>query len=253
VNPYERIAALMTRCPEHDTVLPPTALFNEGWMLRLVLDWAESHRDAIPELQFNDDSKWFSEALLPSRFRPRKRGDTGGEGFTHADGVIGHFKVRDKRGDIELLPGACQLTVIEAKMASGLSAGTKYAPQFNQAARNVACIAHLVAGAKIDPASIHLGFVVIAPQQRIDEGAFAAVTRESICEAVTKRARAYEDLAVAWCEDQFKPVAERCSIDVLSWETVLDHIAAVDADTGREFTEFYKQCVRYNPMRPARA
>jgi len=41
---------------------------------------------------------------------------------------------------IELLPGARQLTVIEAKMASGLSAGTKHAPNFNQAARNVAAL-----------------------------------------------------------------------------------------------------------------
>jgi hypothetical protein len=33
--------------------------------------------------------------------------------------------------------------VVEAKMASGLSAGTTRAPDFNQAARNVACIAQV--------------------------------------------------------------------------------------------------------------
>lgn len=57
-------------------MLPPTALFNEGWMLRLVLDWASHHRSAIPELTFDNGSQWYSEALLSSRFRPRRRSDT---------------------------------------------------------------------------------------------------------------------------------------------------------------------------------
>jgi hypothetical protein len=45
-------------------------------------------------LLFEDGSRWYSEPLLGSRLRPRRRGDTAGEGFTHADGLIGHFRVR---------------------------------------------------------------------------------------------------------------------------------------------------------------
>src|SRR4051812_5034183 len=124
-----RITELLNRCGTPNTVLPATELFNEGWMLRLVVDWASRHRSAIAELRFDEGSRWYSEALLPSRFKPRKRGDAAAEGFTHADGVIGHFTVRSGRGDIELSAGARQLTVIEAKMASGLSPGTKHAPE----------------------------------------------------------------------------------------------------------------------------
>src|ERR671913_2269173 len=102
MDPLEQIARLLMRCGQSGAVLPPTALYNEGWMLRLVLDWASRHPSSIPELAFDDGSRWYSEALLPSRFKPRRRGDTSAEGFTHADGVIGHFRVRSGRGDIEL-------------------------------------------------------------------------------------------------------------------------------------------------------
>jgi len=167
MDPRGRVAELLTSGGRSDGVLPPTALFNEGWMLRLVLDWASRHRSAIPELMFDNDSRWYSEALLWSRFRPRRRGDTAGEGFTHADGVIGHFRLRPGgRGDIELLPGVRQLIVVEAKMASGLSAGTTRVPDFNQATRNVACLAHLVSESRCDPSELTSLGLSCSPQLR---------------------------------------------------------------------------------------
>jgi hypothetical protein len=238
------------RCGTSETVLPPTVLFNEGWMLRLILEWAARHRQSLSALRFDEGSHWYSEALLPSRFKPRRRGDTGGEGFTHADGVIGHFRLQGTRGDIELLADARQLTVIEAKMASGLSPGTKHAPEFNQAARNVACIAHLVERAGIDPTTIRLAFVVLAPSNRIAEGAFAAVTKSLICEAVDKRAQVFDAAAAAWCAECFAPLLERCSIQAVAWEQVLAEIAAADPESGRQLDQFYAQCLRHNPVRP---
>jgi hypothetical protein len=191
VETIERVAQLLSRCGRSDAALPPTALFNEGWMLRLVLDWASRHSSALPTLPFVPHSRWYPEALLPSRFRPRHRGDIAGEGFTHADGVVGHFRLRfGGRGDIELLPDARQLLVVEAKMASGLSPGTRRAPTFNQAARNVACIAHLVSAAKLDPEHFtSLGFVLLAPAARIQGGAFSmAIGKQAVCDAVANQA-----------------------------------------------------------------
>ena len=46
-----------------------------------------------------------------------------------------------------LLPDATQLMVIKAKIFSPLSGGTRNAPGFDQAARNVACITRLLARA----------------------------------------------------------------------------------------------------------
>ncbi len=248
----ERVAELLLRCGQVNAILPPTELFNEGWMLRLVLDWASSHPTSINALRFAEGSTWYSEALMSSRFKPRKRGDQSGEGFTHADAVIGHFRLRPGgRGDIELLPGARQLTVVEAKMASGLSPGTKYAPDFNQAARDVACIAHLLSRDRSTAGPItHYGFVVIAPNEKIAQGAFHAVDRDSIAHAVERRARSFDTEAVKWCESAFRQILDRSELTVISWETVLDEISRVDADAGAGLSDFYKKCLRYNPLVP---
>jgi hypothetical protein len=169
--------------------------------------------------------------------------------------VIGHFRLRPGgRGDVELLPGALQLTVIEAKMASGLSAGTKHAPGFNQAARNVACIAHLLTKAGVDPATVtSCGFVLLAPAARIAEGAFAAVDKASIARSVEDRAASFDSDAAEWCRRTFRPVLDRCTVKVLAWESVLAEITAIEPAAGEALLEFYAQCLRYNPLPPAKA
>ena len=143
-------------------------------MLRLVLDWFSGQPPSEHDLSFESGSRWYSEALLPSRFFATKRGDSRAEGWTNADAVVGHFQLRSGgRGDIELVAPAKQLVIVEAKLGSGLSAGVKNAPTFNQAARNVACLCHLVErGAFALSEGIKLGFFVVAPQSRINEGLF---------------------------------------------------------------------------------
>jgi hypothetical protein len=203
-------------------------------------------------LSFVDGSRWYSEALLPSRFRPRHRGDEAGEGYTHADGVIGHFRLRGTRGDIELLTDARQLTVIEAKMASGLSGGTTRARDFNQAARNVACIAHLVSRAEIPPAQMtHVGFVLLAPRARIDAGVFGAMNKAAICEAVARRAEQFDADAVAWRQASFDPLMPSCTITALSWESVLADIQTIDPSFGETLMDFYTRCLHHSPLRAA--
>ena len=252
MNSMQQVAELLGRCAGPETVLPPTALFNEGWMLRLVLDWASRHPREFRELQFDEGSRWYSEALLPSRFKPRKRGDSSAEGFTHADGVIGHFRVRSGRGDIDLVPGARQLTVVEAKMASGLSPGTKRAPDFNQAARNVACIAHLISEHRHhDAQPVSASFVLLAPDARIAEGVFrAAMDKDAIVAAVRRRAADFDAAASDWCTTCFDPFAERCAIHALSWEGALVVIRTIDPDSADDLADFYSNCLKYNPIRP---
>jgi hypothetical protein len=59
-------------------------------------------------------------------------------------------------------------------MGSLLSAGTSHAPSYNQAARNVACIAHAIPSAADARASLErISFTVVAPRQRIHEGVFS--------------------------------------------------------------------------------
>jgi len=236
------------RCGQPDGILPPTALYNEGWMLRLVLDWAADHPQAIKGLNFEEGSRWYSEALLESRFKPRRKGDSFAEGRTHADGVIGHFKhPDDTHGVIELTPDARQFIVIEAKMASGLSAGTKGAPNYNQAARIIACLAHLLIKSGHDPASLtNCGFVLLAPESRIKEGVFEEANKASIKQAVKNRAESYGGDAVEWYEQKFKPFLETCGVINRSWEEVLSDIRLFDPVVYTELTAFYERCREFN-------
>lgn len=45
--------------------IPPTLLYNEGWMLRLVKHWFRNHPNANHKLAFSEDCSWYSEASLP--------------------------------------------------------------------------------------------------------------------------------------------------------------------------------------------
>ena len=91
----ERIKAMLEACEAGEPTFPPTVLFNESWLLRVVIDWFAGHGGDRYPLSPLPGARWFSEAWLPSAFLPRYRGDRLAESRTHADGVIGHF--RDRR------------------------------------------------------------------------------------------------------------------------------------------------------------
>ena len=70
----------------------------------------------------------------------------------HANGVIGHFSIGDEgKADLKLLPEATQFLVLEAKMFSGLSPTVNNARYYDQAARNVACMAEVLCRAERNP------------------------------------------------------------------------------------------------------
>jgi hypothetical protein len=247
---HAAVSKLLSRCGTDNSVLPPTQLYNEGWLLRLVLDWLDRHREVGHPLSFMPGSRWYSEALLPSRFMARTRGDKLAETFTHADGLIGHFDIASGvRCDARLRAGAKQLVVIEAKMGSGLSRGTKNALDYDQAARNVACIAHMLAAADVQPASLpRLGFYVLAPHSQIDSGVFAdLVTKTSVQKKVRARAGAYGGDHDAWLEKWFLPTLERIELRAMSWESALAGLPT--GENVAYIRSFYAECLRFNPLR----
>ena len=219
-------------------------------MLRLILDWFDRNREIVHPLSFAPNARWYSEALLPSRFLPQKRGDAAPKSFTHADGIIGHFSIRPgERGEAKVLKNATQLIVTEAKLGSCLSAGTKNAPTFDQAARNVACIANMIgiAGASVD-AFDQLGFYVLAPDAQINEGIFGdLITKESIERKVQARISAYDGTLDAWFEETFSPALACLNLGALGWESVLDALP-INLET-KQMCEFYETCLKYNPVR----
>ena len=139
---FNQIMNMLQTCDTDHGVLPPTEVFNEGWMLRLILDWFSRQPTSEHKLSFEEGARWYSEILLPPPFLPRFQKDPQAESYTHADGVIGHFSMgRSGKGDIDLHPDATQLVVIEAKFFTSLSKGIRNFKNYDQAARTTACIA----------------------------------------------------------------------------------------------------------------
>jgi hypothetical protein len=229
--------------------------YNEGWLLRLVLDWFERHRSEAHLLQFVSGSRWYSEALLPSQFFARYRGDGLAEGWTHADGVVGHLAIGDSAmADAKLIDGASQFVLLEAKLFSPLSRGVTHAKDFDQAARSVACMTEVLFRAKRAPNSLKsLAFFVVAPQEQIAVNLFAKeMSKSSMRDKVSQRIIQYDPrdrlIKQQWESEWFSPTLEHLSIDCLSWEDILKFIDGKDRDFGPAILEFYSDCLRFNRL-----
>ena len=237
-------------CPKPP--FPRTLIYNEGWLLRLALDWFSRNSIASHPLSVPPDGCWYSEALLPSAFLPRSRGDPLGELWTHADAAIGHFRVgAGAKGDLSLLAGATYFVVLEAKLFSGLSGGTSHALYFDQAARTVACMAETLKRSGRRPKSMsRLGFFVLAPRSRIGRRRFKEMEPCSSRHKVERRVKEYQGDQDEWLQQWFLPTWERIQLAVVAWEEVMDVIAMHDADASEELGVFYGHCLNYGHPSP---
>jgi len=251
----KQIQQILDTCGTENEVFPATELYNEGWMLRIILDWFSHQSSELHPLSFSLNARWFSEALLPSPFLAKYRGDPLSESWTHADGVIGHFGIGETgRGDLSISQNSKHLVVLEAKIFSKLSSGVTHAKKFDQAARNVACVAEVLKRGN-SPANTfsQLGFYVLAPSEQIEkEPSFKIKTsKDSIQHKVKDRIDAYanrkdKEEKNSWFNEWFLPVLEHIDIRCLSWEEVIGYIKEADTASGRKIEEFYKECLRYN-------
>lgn len=236
----------------YDTKKPifrPTEIYNESWMVKLVLWQASISSDNDFPLSFLASSTWFSEALLPTAFKARYRGDKLAESHTNADGVIGHFLIGEKgKADFELKNKPAQFTVVEAKIGAPLSKGTSNARYFDQAARNVACMAEVIARAKVSPASFSkLDFIVLAPETAISKGKFRKqMERAAIRSKVKQRVTAYDGVLDAWYENYFTPTLDRIQLISLSWEEAIQWIGTERVGEADELSNFYSRCLEFN-------
>lgn len=253
-------------------------------MLRLVLDALQGleRSGRTPDnhpLTFQHDSRWYSEARLISPFLRRPKNDipdnetdTQGEGYTNADGVIGHFTFRKKtKAGLTLTESenksARQFVVVEAKMFSPLSSGTQNAPVWNQAARTVACMAEIIRQSTIsfDQFNGHgaLGFFVVAPKKQLEKGGThslrAYLDHDALRKAIHQRLNGYD--ATPGSIDrlyQWKCVADQLlehlhtngRLAPLSWEDdVIKPFQESDDNIvsriGDGLRSFFDSCVKY--------
>ena len=109
-------------------------------MSRFLVNQSKNENLIFQGLEFGKISNWTSEALISNPFLHATQIR---ETHTNADISIGDFDVNySKSGDIKIREDAKIFGIIEAKMGSNLSQNTKYAKDYNQASRNLACIAN---------------------------------------------------------------------------------------------------------------
>lgn len=226
---------------DHSVVLP-TLMYNEGWLLRIVLDWYFRRAKTSPQAIFHKDSRWFSEGRLSSQFLARFRGDKLAEAHTSADGIVGHFEIV-QRSEIRPSRNAKQLLILEAKLSSKLSTGTRRAPGYDQAARSVACLAHISDEAGLSPGDFsNYGFNVIVPHKRLSD--FTALTaKDSIKRKVEDRVTAFGSEKLVWYNETFLPHLEAMDVRVIKWENLLDDMESKGAE--RKYRDFYMTCCKY--------
>ena len=81
----ETIRALLEKLDSDKRNMPPTELYSEGWLLRVILHWFYKNQVSGHLLSFLPGADWYSEDLLDSKYLPAYRGDELAESYIHAD------------------------------------------------------------------------------------------------------------------------------------------------------------------------
>src|SRR5258708_39295886 len=92
-----RIRAMWGACRAGTPPFPPNVLFNENWLLRIVIDWFERHGGDRYPMAPLPGAHWFSEAWLASALLPRHRGDRPAESPAPAAGALRPLTLRHPR------------------------------------------------------------------------------------------------------------------------------------------------------------
>jgi hypothetical protein len=163
--------------------------------------------------------------------------------------VIGHIRIGKKgKADLELELDANQFVVIEAKISSPLSSGTSNAPDFDQAARNAACMAEVLRRADIAPGDVEtLSFVVLAPISANDAGTFSKeMDPVGMKRKIQDRAAAYNGDLDPWYQEWAEPTLEAVDLLLVSWEDAIRNLKDVKPEAGESLEKFYDLCLEFN-------
>jgi len=142
--------------------LVDTEVFNEGWMLRLVVSaLAEAPflkkdgyrsskiKEAIATIRRLSKKGWCSEGQLSPAHK--------NEGPTCADGLVGDIAISPTRSGKRKKWGfdgaSGELCALEAKLGSMLAKGTTHSSKYNQVARYLSCLAKIELSKGCDLAS----------------------------------------------------------------------------------------------------
>lgn len=250
-----------------------TSIYNEGWLLKLFLNWYCRNLDEFGADFFPKSGKWFSEASIGTFFGSKnfKKCDR----QTKADAIIGDFEFHsDKKTEAILSEeNFKRIAIIEAKLKSPFSPRTKNGKDYDQMTRYIGNAVYMMmaneirTGNQCDGGEIDI--IAIIPKSHkiiknkmvinVDGSFFMGVEIDGILENYkeqsikkiikrlkeknsgekTKRKNFEANLA------KFDVVFK--GIRVVTWEEIIEGIP--DKDSFKtEFQSFYNKCCKYNDV-----
>lgn len=224
-----------------------TLIFDEGWLLRVVLKEWKTRRllaSRLDFLPFPENVKTYSEGQLYTPFKRRKQRDEHAEGNTPVDGIAGDFHLATgSQSGIAVNPDCKYLAVFEAKMDSPLSTRVKHTAEYSQIARIAACMIHSIL--ETECTEDFTPYLVILYPEHNKSIKPTQYTRAHIETQIAERIQGYlgptepsETDAKFLCE--WRQVLNRLCIQFLTWEKVVAEIGNKDLD------RFYGLCKRFN-------
>lgn len=220
----------------------PTVFYNEGWITRLLVLSSIQEKIKLGNVDFSCINNWTSEALISSPFINAQNHR---EGYTHADIAVGDFKVDySKRGKIIVNDDAILFGIIEAKMGSNLSKGTKHVKEYNQACRNLVCIAYNT----LDKADCKLFFYVVAPESKLEYHKInAQIALNTVKQQVDYRFNLHQSETNIYSQkEQIIAKIEKCDIKAISYEGWIDLFK--NSTAHNDLQEFYEKAKIWNKI-----
>lgn len=233
---------------EPKCIFAETLIFNEGWLLRAILEKWRGLKDhsKFPFLPFPKDVKIYSEAQLFTPFKKRSRYDKQGEDNTHIDGIVGNFYLREKtKSGIDLYEDFEYFAIFEAKMYSELAKDITHIKNYSQVSRTIACIMNSVLSVR-ENTNNSIYYIIMYPMdsKNINPERY---TKKFIEEELEDRIEIYkrsgppkDPKEFDTFEKHWRDVLRRMKLQFLTWEEILDEIK--DKDIKR----FYELCKKYN-------
>jgi hypothetical protein len=214
----------------------PTVIFNEGWMIRILVIESMKKGIVIDDIDFGKlaEKEWSSEALISSPFVGIEKNP---EGYTHADIILGDFEIDySNSGDIKVKNNAEILGIIEAKMGSNLSKETSNAKEYNQASRSICCLAHNAA----KYAACETFFIIAAPKVTIERYKFS--------EQMSKVSKQIEQRFIhSGKEEDYSAIKNKvaaCKRTVICYEKWIEFFEG--DPIKRKLEDFYDECKKHN-------
>ncbi len=242
------IIADLTKIADTYDFFPKTTIYNEGWLLRIIL-YLFKNNDILRNktasfLPFPKNAIIYSEGQLFTPFKMRKHKDKVSEKNTHVDGIVGYFNINSTtKSGIELNKNFSHLTVLEAKMFSGISKGTKNVNNWNQISRTVSCMIYSSIVSKTDINNLpQLNFMLLFPEENKKIVA-QKYSNDLIKTEIKNRINLYKkggyldlDFELRW-ENIFD---KNIKITFQTWEDIINS-SEIDG-----LKEYYNKCLEFN-------